>query len=190
MCEFCANYVRTDTRETQGRISLSSFVGVYLRILHFPADVAGALEQGRLTLQEATILARITSEGLTISASKAKTLREQILTAHLQSHGSQNSLRTRVQSVLGEESKVISGKTTAEAVQKVDELLEIDPDDIRHLFFEEIRNLFYALKEIEPEEVNEADLGSFSEAADQVFNVLQAIRHRRKRNALPRLLNY
>ena len=73
----------------------------------------------------------------------------------------------------------------SEAVHKVDDLLEVDPDDLRHLFFEEIRNLFYALKEIEPEEVTEANLERFSEAADQVFNVILAIHTRRKQSALP-----
>ena len=71
------------------------------------------------------------------------------------------------------------------AVQKVDELLEIDPEDTRHLFFEEIRNLFYALREIKPEEVTETDLDRFSEAADQVFNVIQGIRSRRQREVRP-----
>jgi hypothetical protein len=173
-------------RETEGRISLSSFVGVYLRILHFPADVTAALEAGQLTLQEANILARLGAERLAVAPPQAKALRQQILTAHLQTNASQNGLRARVQNVLGEDAAVVSTGTMAEAVHKVDELLEIDPDDTRHLFFEEIRNLFYALKEIEPEEVTEADLERFSAAADQVFNVLQAIRARRKRPAVPR----
>lgn len=173
-------------RETQGRISLASFVGVYLRILHFPADISAALEANQLTLQEATILARVTADRLVISVSQAKQMRQHILTAHLQTQGSQSSLRVRIQNLLGEEGKVISGETMTSAVQKVDDLLEVDPDDTRHLFFEEIRNLFYALKEIEPEEVTETDLERFSEAADQVFNVIQAIRTRRKRQTLPR----
>lgn len=173
-------------RETRGRISLSSFVGVYLRILQFPADVSAALAANRLTLQEATILARLTNDRLQTSASQAKQVRQQILMAHLQTQGSQNSLRLRVRDVLGEMGQVVSGETMTSAVQKVDELLEVDPEDTRHLFFEEIRNLFYALKEIEPEEVTEADLERFSEAADQVFNVIQAIRARRKRQILPR----
>lgn len=177
-------------RETLGRISLSSFVGVYLRVLHFPADVGAALQANQLTLQEATMLARVTDSRLRISTSQAKKLREQILSAHLQTHGSQSSLRTRVQSLLGEEGKVISGETMTAAVQKVDELLEVDPGDTRHLFFEEIRNLFYALKEVKPEEVTEADLAHFSEAADKLFNVIHGIKQRRKLSVIPRQLNY
>ena len=168
-------------RETQGRISLSSFVGVYLRILQFPADVALALEKDQINLQEAILLARLTAEPLGMETLPAKKLRQDILDTHLQAKGSQNSLRLRVQDLLRVEPGVISSATMSEAVHKVDELLEVDPDDLRHLFFEEIRNLFYALKEIEPEEVTEADLERFTETSDQVFNVIQSIRQRRKR---------
>ena len=179
----CAN---RQLRETQGRISLSSFVGVYLRLLHFPADLIVALESGQLNLQEATLLARLTAERLATMPRQAKALRQSVLKAHLQANGSQNSLRARVQSLLGETAAVVSSKTMTEAVQKVDELLEIGPEDVRHLFFEEIRNLFYALKEIEPAEVTEDDIAHFSQAADQVFNVIQGIRQQRKHQALPR----
>src|SRR4051812_36262790 len=40
-------------RETQGRISLQSFTGQYLRLLRFPSDVQAALERGDLNLGEA-----------------------------------------------------------------------------------------------------------------------------------------
>ena len=173
-------------RETQGRISLSSFVGVYLRILHFPADVTLALEKDQINLQEAILLARLTPKRLGMEKLPAKQLRQEILDTHLQAKGSQNSLRLRVHDLLRIETGVVSSATMLEAVQKVDELLEVDPDDLRHLFFEQIRNLFYALKEIEPEEVTETDLVRFSEAIDKVFNVIQSIRQRRKRQALPR----
>ena len=173
-------------RETQRRISLSSFVGVYLRILQFPADVITALESGQLNLQEATLLARLTAERLATMPRQAKALRQEVIAAHLQAHGSQNSLRARVQSLLGETAAIVSSETMTEAVQKVDKLLEIDPKDVHHLFFEEIRNLFYALKEIEPEEVMEDDIARFSQATDQIFNVIQGIRQRRKRQLLPR----
>ena len=173
-------------RETQGRISLSSFVGVYLRIPHFPTDVTHALEKDQINLQEALLLARLTAERLGMEALPAKKLRQEIFDTHLQAKGSQNSLRLRVQDLIRKESGVISSATMSEAVHKVDDLLEVDPGDLRHLFFEQIRNLFYALKEIEPEEVTEADLERFSQASDDVFNVIQSIRQRRKRQALPR----
>src|SRR5215207_11206117 len=40
-------------RETSGRVSLNSFIGQYLPILEFPADVVQALSSGQINLQEA-----------------------------------------------------------------------------------------------------------------------------------------
>lgn len=166
-------------RETSGRVSLSSFVGLYLRMLHFPADLQAALERGDLTLQEAMLLARLTPQRLALSVAKAEALRRETLTAHLQAQGSQNSLRERVRELLGE-SNVVSSETVAAAVETIDELLRVDPQDKRHLFYEQIKNLFYAMKEIKPEDVDEKALSEFSKAADALFQVISAIQNRRK----------
>ena len=154
--------------------------------IRFPADITLALEKDQINLQEAILLSRLTAERLGLESLPAKKVRQEILAAHLQAKGSQNSLRLRIHDLLHTEAGIISSATMSEAVQKVDELLEVDPDDLRYLFFEEIRNLFYALKEIEPAEVTEADLERFSQASDQVFNIIQRIRRRRNRQALPR----
>jgi hypothetical protein len=166
-------------RETSGRVSLSSFVGLYLRTLHFPADLQSALERGDLNLQETMLLARLTPKRMALSATKAETLRREILSAHLQAQGSQNSLRERVRELLGE-SNVVSSETVAGAVQTIDELLRVDPQDKRHLFYEQIKNLFYAMKEIKPEDVDDKALSEFSKAADALFLVINAIQNRRK----------
>jgi hypothetical protein len=47
-------------RETSGRVSLNSFTGQYLLLLQFPSDVTDALFDGRINLQEAAQLARLT----------------------------------------------------------------------------------------------------------------------------------
>jgi hypothetical protein len=52
----------------------------------------------------------------------------------------------------------VSGAEMAAVVHKVDELLEIDPSDKRHLFYEEMKRLFYAMREIEPEDVDDESL--------------------------------
>ena len=166
-------------RETSGRVSLSSFVGLYLRILHFPADLQLALQRGDINLQEAMFLARLTPKRLMISVAKAETLRREILAIHLQAQGSQNSLGERVREMLGE-SNLVSSETVAAAVQTIDELLRVDPQDKRHLFYEQIKNLFYAMKEIKPEDVDEKALTEFNKAADTLFLVINSIRARRK----------
>jgi hypothetical protein len=173
-------------RETKGRVSLSSFIGLYLRILDFPADVNVALDQGEINLQEATLLARLTADRLEISPAKASTLRREVLNAHLKSQGSQNSLRARVKELLGE-TNFVSAATMTNTVRQVDELLAVDPQDKRHLFYEEIRNLFYALREIRPEDLDDQALETFSEAADRLsavlFSILQKRRHKERLNS-------
>ncbi|HYL98150.1 MAG TPA: hypothetical protein VEZ90_04290 [Blastocatellia bacterium] len=171
-------------RGTHGRVSVSSFVGVYLRILQFPSDVAAALEDGRVNLQEATLLARLNADRLGASAAKAEAVRREVLANHLKLQGSQNSLRARVNELVGQ-GDLVSTETMAAAVEIEDELLKIDPEDRLHLFYETIRTLFYAMREIGPEDIDEKGLEDFSAAADDLFAVIQTIRNRRRRKESP-----
>lgn len=169
-------------RETGGRVSLSSFVAQYLSILHFPADTSNALSSGDINLHEASLLARLTAERLGCSTAKAKSIRSEVLRAHTTALGSQNGLRARVKEILGEASTVSSENMTA-IVQKVDELLEIDPSDKRHIFYEEMKRLFYAMREIKPEDVDEETLERFMTAADELSNVIYSIELKRRHRA-------
>lgn len=65
-------------------------------------------------------------------------------------------------------------------VAKVDELLEIDPSDQRHLFYEEMKRLFYAMREVEPEDLDDEKLERFMKAADEMSNVLYSIETKRR----------
>ena len=49
----------------------------------------------------------------------------------------------------------------AAVVLKIDELLEIDPTDTRHMFWEEMKRLFFAMKEIELEDLDEETMNDF-----------------------------
>jgi hypothetical protein len=64
--------------------------------------------------------------------------------------------------------------------ERVDELLEIDPSDARHMFWEEMKRLFYAMREIRPDDLDEQILGDFMAAMDEVSNVLYRIEVRRR----------
>jgi hypothetical protein len=167
-------------RETQGRVSLNSFIGQYLLILDFPADVQEALSDGRVNLQEAAQLARLTPDRLGCAVAGARDARAEVLRAHVLDKGSQNRLRSRVKDILGE-SDGVSGAEMAAVVHKVDELLEIDPSDKRHLFYEEMKRLFYAMREIEPEDVDDQSLEQFMAAADQLSNAIHSIEVRRRK---------
>jgi hypothetical protein len=167
-------------RETSGRISLQSFTGHYLRLLHFPADVQAALERGDINLGEAAQLARLTDRRLDTSPQKAYAIRAELLRRHLLMKGSETALRARVRELLGEVVEV-SSQVMAQAVQKADALLEVDPADKRHLFYEEMKRLFYAMRAIQPEDVDDESLEEFMAAADQLSNAIHAIELKRQR---------
>lgn len=177
-------------RETSGRISLQSFVGQHLRILRFPEDVQAALTSGDINLQEAAQLARMTAERLGCSPKGARTRRAEILRSHLAVQGSQNRLRSRVKELLGEgRAQTVNAGSMASIIERVDELLEIDPSDARHMFWEEMKRLFFAMREIQPEDLDEQALDDFMAAMDGVSNVLYRIElRRRKREQQPQTL--
>lgn len=175
-------------RETSGRVSVSSFIGQYLPLLQFPSDVTDALSSGHINLQEAAQLARLTAERLDCSPAIARARRTKILQQHLAVQGSQTRLRSRVKELLGElQEPEISSDSMARVVALVDELLEIDPHDTRHMFWEEMKRIFFAMREIEPEDLNEETMDEFMSAMDQLSNILYRIEKKRQKRAGPTL---
>lgn len=174
-------------RETSGRVSLNSFLGQYLPLLHFPDDVSAALARGEINMHEAAQLARLTPGRLDCPPAAARSVRDEVLRAHILIQGSQNSLRARVKEILGEIVTVSTEQMTT-VIQKADELLEIDPSDKRHFFYEEMKRLFYAMREIRPEDVDDESLDQFMAAADQLSNAIYSIelkRRKRKPTKMP-----
>lgn len=177
-------------RETGGRLSSGSFIGQYLPLLRFPADVTRALGAGEINLQEAAQLARLTAERLGSSPAQARAIRSEVISSHVAVRGSQTRLRAHVKELLGEaRDEAVSSETIASAVAKVDEMLEVDPADTRHLFWEEMKRLFFAMREVEREDLDDQILEEFLSAADGLSNVLyrlerrRAERHRREKEA-------
>ena len=74
------------------------------------------------------------------------------------------------------------------AVGKADELLEADPLDASHLFFEEPRMISRALREIGPAEVTDEDLSEIMPAVDQITLTLQKIARRKEREQAKKLV--
>ena len=166
-------------RET--RISVRSFVGQYLPILDFPKDVREALERGDINLFEAHQLARLTAKRLNGTDGEARSVRKKMLEAHLLAQGSGTVLRHRVKEALGELREPDLTETEVMAVGKADELLEADPLDASHLFFEELRMISRALRQIGPEEVTDEELSEIMPAVDQITLTLQKIARRKER---------
>jgi hypothetical protein len=166
-------------RETS--ISVRSFVGQYLPILDFPRDVREPLESSEINLFEAHQLARLTARRLGVTEAEARSHRNKLLKAHLRAQGSGARLRERVKEALGEMSEPSQAQTEMTAVEKADELLEADPLDSTHLFFEELRRIGRALREIEPEDVTEEDMDAVMPVLDQLSAVLYQIKERKNR---------
>lgn len=165
-------------RETS--ISVRSFVGQYLPILNFPRDVREALERGEVNLFEAHQLARLTSKRLNFTEGEAHSRRRKLLEAHLLAQGSGAGLRGRVRELLGESAEPSASETEAVGVGKADELLEVDPVDSTHLFYEELRRIGRGIREVEAGELTEEDLDSLMPLLDQLGAILHRIERRRR----------
>ena len=166
-------------RETS--IGVRSFVGQYLPILDFPRDVREPLERGDINLFEAHQLARLTAKRLNCTDAEARTHRQRLLEAHLLRQEPGPRLRERVKEALGELWEPDPIQTEMVAVEKADELLEADPLDSSHLFFEELRRIGRALREMKPEELTDEDVNDLMPAVDQVSVALMQIERRRLR---------
>jgi hypothetical protein len=173
-------------RETS--ISVRSFIGQYLPILDFPRDVREALERGDVNLFEAHQLARLNTRKLGGTDGETRGLRKKLLEAHLSAQGSGTMLRQRVKEALGELKEPDPTETEVMAIGKADELLEADPLDASHLFFEELRMISRALREIGPEEVTDEDLSEIMPAVDQITLTLQKIARRKERTQPKRII--
>jgi hypothetical protein len=168
-------------RETQGRISLNSFISLYVRVLDFPSDIVEALVVGNINLFEATQLSRLTAERLNMAPGKAKGLRGEIIRAHTMAQGSEAGLRARIIDKLSEKTVQPVGKESGNlGLDVVDELIEIDPYDTRHLFWEELRRIALALRRVTPEDIDDKILDDFLSASDHLSTILARVEKRRQ----------
>lgn len=168
-------------RETSSHISIASFVDHYLRLLDFPADIIQALIAGDINLFEAEQLARITDERLGATSSQAKRTRADLLSTHLQTKEAGPRLRQRVKELLR--------PSTNEAVLSESAELELnledfDPYDPTHLFWDQIKQLGFALRDIRPEDVNDEEIDELLRVSEPVLTVLARIQRRKERKTL------
>jgi hypothetical protein len=176
-----------DLLERETSVGVRSFVGQYLPILEFPRDVREALERGEVNLFEAHQLARLTARRLGSTEGEARSLRRRLLESHVTKQEPGSRLRLRVMEVLGELREPDPVQTELAAVGKADELLEADPLDASHLFFEELRMIGRALRGVRTEEVTDEDLAEIMPAMDQITLTLQRIVRRREREQVKKL---
>ena len=172
-------------RETSSHISLSSFVDHYLRLLEFPSDVLQALSGGDINLFEAEQLARVAAERLGGSPAQAKRTRADLLSAHIQARLSGERLRQRVAELLR------ASSAEAGAVQengKDIDLEDFDPYDPTHLFWDQIKQLGFALRDIRREDVADEEVDELLRASEPVLTILARIQRRKEKKSAPKLM--
>lgn len=165
-------------RETPSRISFASFVDHYMRLTDFPSDVIEALENGDINLFEAEQLARITGQRLGVSPASAKRTRADLLNSHLQTKASGARLRQRINELLSASAAEPSG-TGAGSAGEPEDLEDFDPYDSTHLFWEQLKQLGFAFREIRREDVTDDEIEELLKASEPILAILSRI-HRRK----------
>jgi uncharacterized membrane protein YccC len=168
-------------RETSSHISFASFVDHYLRLLEFPSDVIEALENGDLNLFEAEQLARVTASRLKVSPNQAKRTRSELLSSHLQTRASGERLRQRVNELL-RASSAETGQTSGEMDTELEDLEDFDPYDSTHLFWEQLKQLGFAFREIRREDVTDDEIEELLKASEPILLILSRIRRRKEQS--------
>lgn len=171
-------------RETSSHLSLASFVDHYLRLLDFPADVLTALSSGEINLFEAAQLARITPERLGSPSSQARRTRADLLSTHLQTKESGPRLRQRVNELLRASSVEVQGGEVAAAELNLE---DFDPYDPTHLFWDQIKQLGFALRDIHREDLMDEEIDELLKASEPVLTMLARIQRRREKKAVIKL---
>lgn len=166
-------------RETSSHISFASFVDHYLRLIDFPSDVVEVLEKGEINLFEAEQLARVTGGRLGITASQAKRARAELLSSHLQTKASGSRLRQRVNELLCA-SATESGETDNGLASELEDLEDFDPYDSTHLFWEQLKQLGFAFREIQREDVTDEEIEELLKASEPILAILSRIQRRRE----------
>ena len=172
-------------RETSSHISLASFVDHYVRLLDFPTDVLTALGDGEINLFEAAQLTRITAERLGTNSSQAKRTRAVLLSTHLQTKESGPRLRERVNELLRASSNEAGA---AERFDSRQDLEDFDPYDPTHLFWDQIKQLGFALRDIRREDVIEEEIDELLKASEPVLTIIARIQRRKERGAIKKIL--
>jgi hypothetical protein len=172
-------------RETSSHISVASFVDHYLRLLEFPADVTGALTSGEINLFEAEQLARINAERLGGTSGQARRLRTDLLSAHLQTKASGTQLRRRVNELLKQADATT--QVIESAVEDFEDLEDFDPYDPTHLFWEQIKQLGFAFREIRREDVLDEEIEELLKASEPIMSVLSRIKRRKEQRGMTKL---
>lgn len=170
-----SSHLTTILQREGASISLSSFIDHYLRILSFPEDVVAALREGKINLFEGEQLARIKAGRNNLTAEEAKNIRSELLKAHLQAKLSGRRLQQRVNETLEHKDKTVNEVRQSELREEISLLEDFDPHDTSHLFWEEIKMLGFAFREIKREAVTDELLEELLKASGPLWAIISKI---------------
>jgi hypothetical protein len=166
-------------RETSSHISFASFVDHYLRLPDFPVDVLEVLERGDINLFEAEQLSRVTNVRLGVPPSQARRTRSELLSSHLQTKASGERLRQRVNELL-RASSAQAGEAGGDVAAGLEDLEDFDPYDSTHLFWEQLKQLGFAFREVRREDVSDDEVEELLKASEPILAILSRIQRRRE----------
>ena len=166
-------------RETSSHVSLASFVDHYLRLPDFPPDVVEALENRDINLFEAEQLARVIVERLRVTPGQAKRTRAELLSSHLQTRASGSRLRQRVDELLRASVAETGEGSDGELAAEFEDLEDFDPHDSTHLFWEQLKQLGFAFREIKREDVTDDEIEELLKASEPILAILSRIKRRK-----------
>jgi hypothetical protein len=169
-------------RETSSHTSFASFVDHYLRLLDFPSDVIEVLENGDINLFEAEQLARVTAQHLRARPGQAKRKRAELLSSHLQTKASGERLRQRVNELLRASVAETVESTDGELAAELEDLEDFDPYDSTHLFWEQLKQLGFAFREIRREDVSDDEVEELLKASEPILAILSRIQRRKEQS--------
>jgi hypothetical protein len=168
-------------RETPSRISFASFVDHYLRLPDFPPDVIRALENGDINLFEAEQFARVNAVRLGVTGDSAERTRADLLSSHLQTRASGERLRRRINELL-QATATDSEATDADSAGALEDLEDFDPYDSTHLFWEQLKQLGFAFREIRREDVTNEEIEELLKASEPILAILSRIQRRKEQS--------
>ena len=166
-------------RETSSHISFASFVDHYLRLPDFPVNVLEVLERGDINLFEAEQLSRVTAVRLGVPPSQARRRRSELLSSHLQTKASGERLRRRVNELL-RASPAEAGEPGGGTDTEPEDLEDFDPYDSTHLFWEQLKQLGFAFREIQREDVTDEEIEGLLKASEPILAILSRIQRRKQ----------
>ncbi len=179
------------THVSQNRLGVSTFIDHYLRILTFPRDVKEALESEKINLFEAAHLSRIRAGRNNLNEQMADEKRKALLAVHIKAKLSGSRLRERVNEILAlnQHHQFEKNQNQTPSQAEVEALEDFNPYDPSHLFWEEIKQLGFAFREIKREDLDDALLEELLKAAEPLWAIIEKIR-KQKAQKSPKKLHF